>query len=67
MSHLASMRTLTRTSQSRREAGLLPALVSPGLELCISPSTPSPKDRSFAWRGAEKSVRPFGAVPPHLL
>jgi hypothetical protein len=45
--------TLVRTSQSRREARLLPALTSPHLEMCISPSTPSPRDRFFAWQGVE--------------
>jgi hypothetical protein len=45
--------TLARTSQSRREAGLLLVLAFPHLEARISPSTPSPKDRFFAWQGTE--------------
>ena len=64
MSHLARMQTLTRTSQSRREAGLLLAFAAPGLEPCSSPSTPSPKDRFFAWEDAEASRELFGAVHP---
>ena len=64
MSHLASMQTLTRTSQSRRKADLLLAFVAPRLEPCIPPSTPSPKDRSFAWKYAEASTGSFGAVHP---
>jgi hypothetical protein len=44
---------LTRTSQPRRAASLLLALIVPELEPCNSPSTPSPKDRFFAWRGKE--------------
>ena len=54
MSHLAHMRApLPRTSQSWRAVGFLPAPTTPALELCSSPSTSSPKDRSFAWHGAE--------------
>jgi hypothetical protein len=55
---------LARTSQPRREAGLLLPLAASGLEPCISPSTPSPKDRVFAWEYAETSTEPFGAVHP---
>jgi hypothetical protein len=39
--------------QSQRAASLLPALAAPTLELCSSPSTSSPRHRSFAWQGAE--------------
>jgi hypothetical protein len=50
----AHMRTtLTHTSQLRRGGGLLLAPTTSALELCNSPSTPSPKDGSFAWQGAE--------------
>jgi hypothetical protein len=63
---------LTRTSQSRREAGLLLVLASPHLEACISPSTPSPRDRFFASQGAEddggRTVRftyPLPLQPDH--
>jgi hypothetical protein len=45
--------TLARNSQARREADPLLAFAAPALKRRISPSTPSPKDRSFAWRGAE--------------
>jgi hypothetical protein len=45
--------TLARPSQSRREARLLLVLAAPHLETCISPSTPSPKDRFFARQGTE--------------
>jgi hypothetical protein len=45
--------TLARISQQQGEAGLLLALAAPQLGLCSSPSTPSPKDRFFAWRGTE--------------
>jgi len=45
---------LTRTSQLRRAASLLPASTAPELEPCNSPSIPpSPKDRFFAWQGVE--------------
>jgi hypothetical protein len=64
MSQQAGIQTLTRTSQSRGEAGFLLALAVALMESCSLPSTPSPKDRSFAWRRAEKSVGPFGAVHP---
>jgi hypothetical protein len=64
MSHLARMQTLTRTSQSQRRVRLLLVLASPGLEPCISPSTPSPNDGFFAWRRVEKCAEPFGAVYP---
>ena len=43
----------SHTSQPLREAGLLLALTTPELELCISPSTSSPRHRFFAWQGAE--------------
>ena len=55
---------MARTSQARREAGLRLVLAASGLEPCILPSTPSPKDRSFAWKHAEASTGPFGAVHP---
>src|SRR5258708_9644957 len=45
--------TLPRTSQPRREASLLPAPTAPALEPRSSPSTPSPKARSFAWWASE--------------
>jgi hypothetical protein len=64
MSHLARMQTLTRTSQSQRRVRLLLVLASPGLEPCISPSTPSPNDGFFAWRRVEKCAESFGAVYP---
>jgi hypothetical protein len=44
---------LTRTSQPRRAASLFLAPTAPELELCNSPSIPSPIDRFFAWQGAE--------------
>ena len=55
MSRCAQTRTiLTRTSQLRRAASLLPASTAPELEPCNSPSIPpSPKDRFFAWQGVE--------------
>jgi hypothetical protein len=56
--------TLARTSQPRREAGLLLTLAVPPLEPCISPSTPSPKDRVFAWGYAKAGTGPFGTVHP---
>jgi hypothetical protein len=64
MSQRARMQTPTRTSQSRREAGFRLALAVSPLEPCSSPSTPSPKGRSFAWSRPEKPIRPFGAVHP---
>jgi hypothetical protein len=45
--------TLAGTSQARREAHLLLAVAVPELVRPISPSTPSPQDRFFAYRGAE--------------
>ena len=45
--------TRARTSQARREADLLLAFAVPALVRRISPPTPSPVDRLFAWRGPE--------------
>jgi hypothetical protein len=45
--------TQPRTSQLRRAASLFLAPTAPELELCNSPSIPSPIDRFFAWQGAE--------------
>jgi hypothetical protein len=56
--------TLARTSQLRRDAGLLCALATSVLHPRTSPSTPPSQNRFFAWRRAEKSVGPFGAVHP---
>jgi hypothetical protein len=64
MSQRARMQTPTRTTQSRREAGFRLALAVSPLKPRSSPSTPSPKGRSFAWSRAEKPIRPFGAVQP---
>ncbi len=55
---------MAHTSQPRREAGLLLTLAASGLEPCILPSTPSPKDRVFAGGCAEASAEPSGAVRP---
>jgi hypothetical protein len=44
---------LTRTSQPRRAANLLLTPTAPALELCNSPSIPSPPNRFFAWQGVE--------------
>jgi hypothetical protein len=65
VSRRAQTRTiLARTSQLRRAVSLLPAPTAPELELCNSPSIPSPIGRSFAWRRAEKCGETFGAVHP---
>ena len=65
MSPHAQLQTaMARTSQPRREAGLLLTLAASGLEPCILPSTPSPKDRVFAGACANASTEPFGAVHP---
>ena len=65
MSRRAQTRTmLERTSQPRRAASLFLAPTAPELELCNSPSIPSPIGRSFAWRRAEKCGETFGAVHP---
>ena len=54
MSGRAQTRTiLARTSPTRRASSLLLALSGSELEPCNSPSTLSPKDRLFAWQGAE--------------
>jgi len=42
-----------RIFQPRRGASLLSARNNSELKPCNSPSTPSPEDRTFAWRGAE--------------
>jgi uncharacterized protein Usg len=45
---------LTRTFQPRRAISLLLApTAAPALELCSSPSTPSPRNRLFVWQGTE--------------
>ena len=68
MSGRAQTRTmLTRTSQPLREASLLLALAAPALELCSSPSTPSPEDRSFAWRASENDADHWRAQLTHSL
>jgi hypothetical protein len=41
--------TLTRTSFSRRQAGLLLAVTTPEWMVCVSPTTPSLFFRPFAW------------------
>ena len=65
MSRRAQTRTmLERTSQPRRAASLFLAPTAPELELCNSPSIPSPIGRPFAWRRAEKCGETFGAVHP---
>ena len=65
MSPHAQLQTaMARTSQPRREAGLLLTLAASGLEPCILPSTPSPKDRVFAGACANASTEPFGTVHP---
>jgi hypothetical protein len=55
---------LARISQPRRQAGHLLTLAASGLEPCISPSIPSPKDRFFAWKYAEARTEPLGTVHP---
>jgi len=47
--------TLARISQARREAAFLLAFAAHELERRISPSTPSPKERFFAWQGTENN------------
>jgi hypothetical protein len=60
--------TLARTSQTRREADLLLAVAVPELVRRISPPTPSPVDRLFAWRGAEDDrERTEGLTHPLLF
>ena len=44
---------LARTSRPPINAGRLFVLANPTLERYSSPSTASPRDRSFAWRGAK--------------
>ena len=54
MSRRAQTRTiLARTSQPRKAARRLLAPTAPALELYSSPSTSSPRHRSFAWQGVE--------------
>ena len=65
MTQQPHMRTiLAPTSQTRREAGLLHTLATPGLTSCISPSTRSHFFRSFAWSYATESAKPFSTIRP---
>jgi hypothetical protein len=56
--------TLTRTSQSRREAGLLRAVITPALELCNSPSTTSSPQNRSSHGGVRRNAGGFGTVHP---
>ncbi len=59
--------TLAHTFQPLKEVSLHFALITPTLESCSSPSTPSPKRKSFALHGAEDDADHLKAWLPHSL
>jgi hypothetical protein len=54
--HIQLFTTLTRTSFSRRQVGLLLAVTNPERMVCVSPTTLSPGSRFFAWRDAHNDA-----------
>ena len=58
---------LPRTSQPLRKVSFFLTPTVPALELCISPSTPSPKTRFFAWRASEDDAGQSTAQFTHTL